>query len=321
MGDPLAGERAQRLGDGRRESPRAGGRVARRSRPGRGPCRPAAGRARRRSARPRPGRGRPRGTPRRRGRAARATPSGGCRCRRTRRSTRRRAAASMPQHPRAVRPDHERRAAGPRAARQELAVAGLVVRAVEVDRPVAEQRPDDRERLLEPVDPMVEREAERAELGLVPAGPEAEDEPAAADLVDRGRLLGQHRRVVEARARHERPELDPRRRGGEAGERRPRLPRAARLAGPASDTAGGRRPRSSRSRASSIARAISSELGPAHLALDLGELDADLQGTHGAEPSSRPRLDRATRRRSDPARPAPGGPRRAGCATPSHTSS
>ena len=35
---------------------------------------------------------------------------------------------------------------------------------------LAQERPDDRERLLEAVDPMVEREAEGAELGLVPAG-------------------------------------------------------------------------------------------------------------------------------------------------------
>ena len=58
---------------------------------------------------------------------------------------------------------------------------------------------------------MVVREAERAELGLVPARTETQDEPAAADLVDGGGLLGEERRVVEVRARDERPELDPRR--------------------------------------------------------------------------------------------------------------
>ncbi len=54
-----------------------------------------------------------------------------------------------PEHPRAVRADHQRRAARPRAARQQLAVAGLVPASVEVDRAVAQERPDDRERLLE----------------------------------------------------------------------------------------------------------------------------------------------------------------------------
>ena len=75
-----------------------------------------------------------------------------------------------PEHPRPVRADQERRPARPRAARQELAVAGLVEPPVEVDLALVEQRPDDRERLLEPVDPVVEREAERPELRLVPAG-------------------------------------------------------------------------------------------------------------------------------------------------------
>ena len=46
------------------------------------------------------------------------------------------------------------------AARQELAVAGLVVAPVEVDRALAQERPDDRERLLEAVHAVVVREAE-----------------------------------------------------------------------------------------------------------------------------------------------------------------
>ena len=79
------------------------------------------------------------------------------------------------QHPRPVRADHQRRARRARAARQQLAVARLVEAPVEVDGAVLQQRPDDRERLLEPVDAVVEREAEGAELGLVPAGAEAED--------------------------------------------------------------------------------------------------------------------------------------------------
>ena len=93
------------------------------------------------------------------------------------------------EHPRPDRADHQRRAVGSRAARQELAVARLVPAPVEVDGTVAQERPDDRERLLEPVDAVVVREAEGAELGLVPAGAEAEDEAAAADLVDRAACL------------------------------------------------------------------------------------------------------------------------------------
>ena len=67
-------------------------------------------------------------------------------------------------------------------ARQELAVAGLVEAPVEVDGALAQERPDDRERLLEAVDAVVEREAEGPELGLVPAGAQAEHEAAAADI-------------------------------------------------------------------------------------------------------------------------------------------
>ena len=95
---------------------------------------------------------------------------------------------------------------GPRGS--SSAVARLVEAPVEVDRAVLQQRPDDRERLLEPVDAMVERDAERPELGLVPAGAEAEDQPAAADLVDRRGLLGEDGGVVERRAGDQRPELD-----------------------------------------------------------------------------------------------------------------
>ena len=184
------------------------------------------------------------------------------------------------QHPRPVRADHQRRAAGPRAARQELAIAGLVPAAVEVDGAVAQERPDDRERLLEPVDPVVVRVAVGAELGLVPAGAEAEDEPAATHLVDRGGLLGEQGRVVEVRAGDQRPELDPRRRGGDRRQQRPRLPRAAgRPILPAIEEVladpHGVEPEVL-DRAGHV-----EELGPADLALDLGELDADLERAAG----------------------------------------
>ena len=54
------------------------------------------------------------------------------------------------------------------------AAFGAVVVAGEVDLAFGQQGADDRERLLEPADAMIEWEAERAVLTLVPPGPEAE---------------------------------------------------------------------------------------------------------------------------------------------------
>jgi hypothetical protein len=131
-----------------------------------------------------------------------------------------------PEHPLAPAADEERRPARPRGARLELAVAGLEVPSVEVDGTVAEERPDDREGLLEAVDPMVEREAEGPELGLVPARAEPEDEASATDLVDRGGHLRQHRRAVEGGGGDEGAQADPGRRCRERRQHRPGLPGA-----------------------------------------------------------------------------------------------
>src|SRR6185503_1302063 len=73
------------------------------------------------------------------------------------------------EHPRADAADHQRRSAGPGWVRQELAVAGLEEPSVKVDRTIAQERADDGERLLEARDAVIEREAEGAELGIVPA--------------------------------------------------------------------------------------------------------------------------------------------------------
>ena len=108
------------------------------------------------------------------------------------------------EHPRAGRADEQRRAAGARGPRQQLRVARGVELALEVDVPVAQQRPDDRERLLEPADAVVEGRAEGGELDRVPAGADAQHEPAAGDLVDGRGLLGEHERRVERGRRHER---------------------------------------------------------------------------------------------------------------------
>ena len=112
-------------------------------------------------------------------------------------------------HPRADRADQQRRSARARRAWMEHAVGDVVVGAVEVDRAVAQQGADDRERFGEAVDAVVVRESEGGVLTLVPAGAETEDQPPVGGGVDRRRHLGEHRRRVEARRRHQRPELDP----------------------------------------------------------------------------------------------------------------
>ena len=197
-----------------------------------------------------------------------------------------------PQHPRPVRPDEQRQPARPRSAWQQLAVARGVEPSLEINGAVTQQAADDRERLLEAVDPVVVRVAERPELGLVPAGPEAEHQPASADLVDGHRLLGEQRRVVEARAGDERAELHPARDRGDRREGRPRLPRPARLAiRPAIEQV---LAEPDRVEPEVLDRPDHVEqLRPAHLPLDLGKLDADLEGTHGVEPSSRRRPGRS----------------------------
>jgi hypothetical protein len=181
-----------------------------------------------------------------------------------------------PEHPRTVRADHQRRSVRPWPVRQQLAVAGAEVGSLEVDRAVPQQAADDREGFLEAVDPVVERHAERAELGLVPAGPDAEHEPATRDLVDRVGLLGQDRRVVEAEAGDERPELDPARHGRDRGKARPGLPRPSRR--PVTPSVEQMLAEPDRVVAQVLDRADHVEdLGPAHLALDLRQLDTDLE--------------------------------------------
>ena len=86
--------------------------------------------------------------------------------------------------------------------------------------------PDEADGLLEPVDPLAGRrqvDPVATVLVLMPARAEAEDEPAAADVVDRDGLLEKDRRVAERIARDEDAEADPRGEGGDRGERRPRL--------------------------------------------------------------------------------------------------
>ena len=89
---------------------------------------------------------------------------------------------------------------------------------------VAQEARDDRERLLEAIDAVVEGKAEGAVLRLVPARAETEDQPAAADLVDGVGHLGQQGRVAETGADDQGAELDPPGGGRQRREERPALP-------------------------------------------------------------------------------------------------
>ena len=62
---------------------------------------------------------------------------------------------------------------GARTARAQLAIARLVVRALEIDVTVAQQTGDDRHRLLEAADAVIEGIAEGVVFRLVPAGADA----------------------------------------------------------------------------------------------------------------------------------------------------
>ena len=198
------------------------------------------------------------------------------------------------QHARRRRADHQRRPVRMplgRAARHAARSRAPVELAVEVDLALAQQRADDRERLFEAAHPLVVGKAEGRVVGLVPARAQAQDQPAAADLVDRRGHLGQHRRRVEAGRSDERAELDLLGRLGQAGERGPDLPRA--------DVAVGRRysrwsPTQSESRPMpSAVCAMSRSSGQRTRPLDLGQLDANLEWS-----CHRPRVYRATTARA-----------------------
>ena len=132
-----------------------------------------------------------------------------------------RVASRQPQHPRAERRHQDGDVARRRGF--EHRVARREVPAVERHRLAAQQRDDDPERLLEPVDAVVLREPERVVLRVVPPGPEAEDQPTAAHLVGGRGHLGDERRAPEARAQDERADLDAFGRGCERAHDRPRL--------------------------------------------------------------------------------------------------
>jgi hypothetical protein len=175
------------------------------------------------------------------------------------------------EHPRRVRAEHQLRRRG--RLRQEERVVDVVVAAVERDVLAGEQSADDRERLLEPRDEVVERQPERAELHLVPAAAEAEDEPTAGELVRRGRHAREQARWVERGAGDERAELDALGDPREPGERRPGIPRAADRVAVEQMVADPHRVEADLFRRARHRR----QLVPARLVLDLGQLNPDLR--------------------------------------------
>ena len=108
-------------------------------------------------------------------------------------------------------------------------VGHLVVLAVEAEAALGRpQAGDDRELLLEPVEPLPrarERDAVRRVLLLEPAGADAELDPAAAHLVDVRHADRERAGEPEGRARHHRAEPDRAGLAGDAGQRDPRVAR------------------------------------------------------------------------------------------------
>ena len=178
------------------------------------------------------------------------------------------------QQPVAVGPEHHRHAPG--RLREQHRVLDVREAPLERHAFAREQTTDDLERLLEPRSALPERDAERAELRLVPAGADPEDEPSAAHLVDRRRHPGEDPGRVERRAGDQRAEPDAFGGRREGRERRPRVPRPAFGASVASVQQVVAEP--DRVEAGGLGRAgHRDDLGPPHVAFDLGELDADAE--------------------------------------------
>ena len=176
------------------------------------------------------------------------------------------------EHARADRAGHQRHP--PSRLGQQHRVVHAPVAALERHALAREQAPDDLERLREPRHATLDRQPEDRVLDLDRAGAEPEHEAPARDLVDgRGHLRDEPGRM-EARARDERAEPDAFRDGCEPGEHRPCLPRAALLAPVAAVEEVVAEP--DRLEADLLGRPCHRHvLGPAHVALDLRQLDAD----------------------------------------------
>jgi hypothetical protein len=121
--------------------------------------------------------------------------------------------------------DHQGRS--PDRAREQDGVVDPMEPPLERDAFAGQEPADDLEGLLESGPTVVEGKPEGPELDLVPPRAEAEHQAAAADLIDRGRHLGQDAGDVERGTRHQRAQPDPLGHGGQPGQERPRLPRTA----------------------------------------------------------------------------------------------
>ena len=210
------------------------------------------------------------------------------------------------EQPVAVGPEHHRHA--PRRLREQHRVLDVCEAPLERHALAREQATHDLERLLEPRGALPERDAERAELGLVPAGADPEDEPSAAHLVDRRRHPGEDPGRVERRAGDQRAEPDAFGGRREGRERRPRVPRPAFGASVAPVQQVVAEP--DRVEAGGLGRASHrDDLGPPHVAFDLGELDADAElpghrrSVRSSPPTSPARPSCAGSVPSGPARP------------------
>jgi hypothetical protein len=89
-----------------------------------------------------------------------------------------------------------------------------------------QQGMDNLQRLFKSTDQVFKGVPEGMVFWLVPAGAEAENEPAAADVIHSGGHLGRQRRVAKAGAKHHRAKLHARcdRRNG--AQNRPAIPDA-----------------------------------------------------------------------------------------------
>ena len=122
-------------------------------------------------------------------------------------------AGGDPQHPWAAGADEQARAALGLGHHVKLQAIGVVPGAGVINPVAGQQSSDDRQRLLEPVDALaraVERDPRRAIFGLVPAGPDAELEAAARQVMQARRLVRHDRRVPEVVGEHQRAHVQAR---------------------------------------------------------------------------------------------------------------
>ena len=167
---------------------------------------------------------------------------------------------------------HQRHPA--RGLRQQDGVVHAPVAAVERHPLAREQAPDDLEGLGKAGDTPLDRQPEDRVLDLHRARAEPEHEPPAGDLVDRGRHLRDQAGRMEARTSDERPEPDALGDGGQRRQQRPCLPRAALFPAVAAVQEVVAEP--DRVEPGLLGRLRHRQVfGPAHVTLDLGQLDAD----------------------------------------------